>query len=36
MFERDEQTDPACHKDSDCGPGVGYCYHGICVANPPQ
>jgi hypothetical protein len=25
-----------CHKNSDCGPGVGYCYHGICLAEPPK
>ncbi|KAF7170911.1 hypothetical protein CNMCM6106_005443 [Aspergillus hiratsukae] len=35
LFQTSEPADPDCHKDSDCGPGVGYCYHGICVANPP-
>lgn len=28
--------DPVCHKNSDCGPGIGYCYKGICVADPPK
>lgn len=36
LVQTSEPADPVCHKNSDCGPGVGYCYHGICLADPPK